>query len=199
MVDKQVVIETIQRMRDSGITDKIIASTLSDIGLTNDEITDYLAPAPTVQPESSAPKTAPVAAPSNFKAQTAPADDESDESDPEAEESLDLEGESSEPAVVPATSENEALHASTHVALEEQNNQIQELLEKFSELDSKLSKIADLPALQLSESITRLDKRFSTFETELEDTKTQVAAFKTVMERLLETNRQILTSLQDKR
>jgi hypothetical protein len=43
MVDKQVVLETIKKMYDSGIDDSVVQQTLQDIGLSENEIRQYIA------------------------------------------------------------------------------------------------------------------------------------------------------------
>ncbi|MBS3061461.1 MAG: hypothetical protein J4215_02655 [Candidatus Diapherotrites archaeon] len=176
MVDKQVVMETIQRMRSSGISDHVIESTLQDIGLSKDEVNEYLqggqtASTPSVSTNSS---------------------DETDDFETEDDEEPGL-------PQTPQSSHDEALHATTHVVLEEQSEQIQNLLEEFRSLDAKLAKISELPALQLSDSITRVENRIAGFENEINDMKTQMAAYKTIMDKLLDTNRQIVTELQERK
>ncbi len=191
MVDRQIVLETIQRMRDSGISENVIASTLSDIGLSKEEVGEFMQPA---GPKSQTP---PVSVAKPVLTSLSPVDPDSEEKDNETEDD-DFE----EPvplSPVGASTQEEALHATTHVALEEQNQQLTNLSSKFSDLDEKLAKITNLPAGQLSESMTRMEKRIAGLENEVNDAKSQLAALSSVMNKVLETNRSILTELEDKK
>lgn len=175
MLDQQIVTETISRMRNSGIGDNVIAQTLKDIGLSEDEIKSYLktgsaAPGPAESPRSSQ------------------ADFAADETDSESEEPPSG-----------RASDNEALHTTTHAAIEEQTGLISGIDSKLNQLDSKLNKLSSLPIDQFNETLVRLDKKISSLQNELNDTKTQLAAYKTVIDKLLETNRQIVTELQAKK
>ncbi|GEM_PF-1144578 len=185
MVDAQIVLETVSRMRASGISDELIRSTLSDIGLSKTEIVQYLKPA-------TATTVAKPAVEVHTKTAFSPA------VQPAAEENLEDDDASGFLRAAPGLHE-EALHTTTHVALDVQNQQLAEVSKRLEELNSKLSKSPAGSTAQLSDSVARLDKKISAFENEFQDTKTQMAAFKTVLEKILETNREILTELQEKK
>ena len=73
MVDEEIVMDTIQKMKDSRLEDSIIISTLQDIGLSEEEAKNYIsrvsggiarpAPAPPPGAEPATPAAAPAAAP----------------------------------------------------------------------------------------------------------------------------------------
>jgi hypothetical protein len=192
MVDKQIVLETIRRMRESGITDKVIESTLSDIGLSRDEVAEYLRPQETAGP--SVPSRTEAFTSSQPPAEENEPDDPFDDSDADASDDTSPSG-----IRAPSLDPNEALHTTTHAALEDHGQTLDLITSRLSEMDSKLSRLAQAGSFSPGDAFTQFDRRLSAIESEVSDAKSQLSALRQVMEKLLDTNRDILTELKGKK
>ncbi|MCX6799119.1 MAG: hypothetical protein NTW59_03425 [Candidatus Diapherotrites archaeon] len=169
MVNRAIVIETIKKMYDSGIDDSVVEQTLKDIGLKKGEIGEYLAEA---------------------KGGTGPAG---------AGESAPL-GNNSADAIrrrIDETHEmQEALHTTTHVALEEHGAKVDAVHERVSAIEERLSALAAGPGTQqLQDGIIGLNVRIASLEQQVRDLKASVNATKSVMDKILETSREIAEKL----
>lgn len=161
MVDKQVVLETIKKMYESGIDDSVVEQTLKDIGLASEEIAQYVAEAKgeqVQQPPIQSPKQAPVLRHDAGQGQE----------------------------------QQDAMHTTTHAALESQANQTTELLQKVSSLEKT---IQSNKSGTISASSAELNQRIGKMEIQLTDLKAQVNATKSIMEKILETDRKVLNKL----
>lgn len=164
MVDKEIVLETIKKMYDSGIDDSVVEQTLSDIGLSRTEIKQYIAEAKGEAPEG--------------------AEEESGYGGPKplnermrsAEEKID----------------HAAMHATTHVALEEQSSVLTEVLQKLDSLEKKMSFSG---GKAMPDSLISANQRLGAIERQLGEIKAELSATKDIMEKILETDRKVLNNL----
>jgi len=163
MVDKEIVLETIKKMYESGIDDSVVVQTLKDIGLKPDEIQLYI---DEVKGGSATVEAEPAAEPESKPLEARMA---------AAEEKVD----------------HGALHTTTHVALEEQSAKTAELLEKIDLLESKLAAKGKGPD---SDQIAT-NQRLGTIEKKISDIKAEVEATRSIMEKILETDRKVLNKL----
>jgi len=161
MVDKEIVLQTVKKMYESGIDDSVVEQTLKDIGLNPDEIKQYIAEAKgvPVQAEAQRPEPKPL------EKRIAP--------NPEAEA-------------------QEAMHTTTHAALETQTAQNSELLEKLDSLERKLKGIS--PGSQ-SQDLVSINQRLSSLEKKVSEIKAEVSAARGIVEKILETDRKVLNRL----
>jgi len=159
MVDKEIVLETIKKMYESGIDDSVVVQTLKDIGLKPNEIQQYIDEVKGVSPAAE-----PVPEPKPLEARMAAAEEKVDHG---------------------------ALHTTTHVALEEQSAKTTELLEKIESLESKLAVKGKGPS---SDQIAT-NQRLGTIEKKVSDIKAEVEATRSIMEKILETDRKVLNKL----
>jgi DNA-binding transcriptional MerR regulator len=172
MVNREVVLETIHKMKESGIDDSVVAQTLRDIGMKDAEIGQYL----------------------------------------EEARSLGQNAQQQPPAYAPASSgdlmdhlerkaEEDALHHEmVHNKLDEHTEHIQAVSQRVEDLHQKFGQIAGSGAGsqdsgQLALQLATLNQRISELERQLADAKAIISANKTIMEKILEVDRKILTKL----
>ena len=169
MVNKEVVLETIKKMHDSGIEQSVIEATLRDIGLKDEEIKQYIAevtdtpPASTPEPQSDA------------IAQKAA--DKIKEHLAEEKEAREL---------------NETAQ---HNAIEAQHGKIEEVGKQVGEIHEKVSTMAGGPTADLIDKLDVLEKRIGGIEKKIDDIKAINTATKDLMEKVLEVNRKTLSKL----
>ncbi len=159
MVDKEIVLNTIKKMYQSGIDDDVVKQTLKDIGLGDAEITRYIAEA---------------------KGESVP----TTRSEPKPLEARKIATEEKP--------EHTAMHTTTHVALEAQSEKTDELLAKISRLEKQLqSKGTGAPSTEL----IAINQRLAAMEKDLRELKAELGATKSIMEKILETDRKVLGKL----
>ncbi len=159
MVDKEIVLDTVKKMYQSGIDDDVVMQTLKDIGLGDNEIRQYIAEA---------------------KGESVSAV----RSEPKPLEARKIATEEKP--------EHVAMHTTTHVALEAQSEKTDELLAKISGLEKQLqSKRSAAPSTDL----IAINQRLAAMEKNLRELKAELGATKSIMEKILETDRKILNKL----
>ena len=168
MVNKEIVLDTIKKMYDSGIEDDVVEQTLRDIGLNAAEIKECIAEAKggaveADKPEADEPAAVPERKPLEKRMEA-------------AEEEPD----------------HVALHTTTHIALEEQADRTERLLEKIESIERKLVAQKPSPA---PESLAPANQRMAEMERQLREIKAELSATKSIMEKILETTRSVLNKL----
>jgi len=159
VVDKEIVLDTVKKMYQSGIDDDVVAQTLKDIGLNDKEIVQYIAEAKGEQ------------------VQTLP-------SEPKPLEARKIAAEEKP--------EHVAMHTTTHVALEDQSAKTDELLAKISGLEKNLQKKGNGTP---STDLIAINQRLAAMEKDLRELKAGLGATKSIMEKILETDRKVLGKL----
>jgi len=167
MVNRAVVIETIKKMYDSGIDDSVVEQTLGDIGLGKKEIAEYI-----------------------VEAKGVPA---VQETGPQAG---DQTAEIIKKHLEETNAEQQAMHATTHAALEQHTQQFDEVQAKVTSIEQRLDSIGSSQGgARTEESFFALNARLAALEQQVRDLKAAVNATKDVMEKVLETTREILNKL----
>ncbi len=160
MVDKEVVLETVKKMYESGIEDDVVMQTLRDIGLGPAEIKSYIAEA-----KGTGPRPVERPEPKPLAQRQAAAEEKADQM---------------------------ALHSTTHIALEEQGVRIIEILEKITALENSLK---ELPAGGEGASSIAVSQRLASLESQVRDIKSELGATRSIMEKVLETDRKVLNKV----
>jgi DNA-binding transcriptional MerR regulator len=160
MVNKEIVLDTIKKMYESGIEDDVVAQTLTDIGLNGAEIRAYIAEAKGVPAED-----VPVPERKPFEGRVAAVREEPN---------------------------HVALHTTTHVALEEQAGVSERMLKKIEGIESRL---ASQKGQFSAESLAEVNQRMAEMEKQLRELKAELSAAKSILEKILETDRSVLTKL----
>jgi len=173
MVDKEIVLETVKKMYDSGIEDAVVEQTLKDIGLNKAEISQYIAEVKG--------KAVP-AAPSQANKGTG---SQADEDSPFHELVVDP---------VPKEESQVAMHETTHAALEEQAEKTDELMGKIASIEKKLGAFSGVEQSTPS-AIVAVNERLAALEKKSGEIKAEVSAMKSIMEKILETDRKVLNKL----
>ncbi|MBI4052680.1 MAG: hypothetical protein HY394_01450 [Candidatus Diapherotrites archaeon] len=215
MVNKQVVLETIKRMRDSGLDNADIAKTLRDIGISDNEVEEYL-----LELEDSyagkKPKPAKAGEGDAQSAEGRGGERQGEERDSEAEEG-DAEGGAGDEVQGQAEdddndidiAEKTALRVKEHLdrRLEEdamQDAELQNRLDSHSEkleamhenvqdIHGKIASIASGPSNRdLEKRLADINERLSALEAQVNDLKALSTASKALLAKILETDRRIL-------
>jgi len=195
MVSNEVVLQTVKRMISSGVDDNTIKITLAGISLSGAEIESVLAEAKgiTVQPPAQ-PQKAP-ATQEDLQEQDAADDGADDISGEEGEEDY-AEGDLSEDAK-DASDEQFASHAATHTMLEEHAGKIDDVQQGIAELHEKIDSAPKITPQAVAQ-LEALDKRISSLEKEVGETKANTIALQGILQKILETDRKTLLELQKK-
>ncbi len=187
MVNDEIVKNTIQKMRDVGLSDTIIASTLSDLGLSASQVQGYLAGGNA--PAQRVPGTAPSSA--YHPSFASPVDHE------------EIASRTSE-KIVQELDERNAFQAEesnlkdtiTHLAMEQHGEQLKDTHQAVMELHEKID----------STNLDTFNNRLSTINTRVEqlsrdvvETKALALALQSLLQKILETNQQLLFEMKNRK
>lgn len=193
-MNEEVVRNTIQKMRDAGLSEAVIASTLSDLGLSAAQTQSYLSGS-----SSPAPARAPTTIPSPPRP-TESEDSEMELSDLDHEEIASRTSEK----VVQQLDERNLLNEQqqslkdniTHLALEQHGQQLQDTHQAVVDLHDKLDSVN---IDTLSNRVMVMSSRVDQVQKDVSDAKALMGALQTLMQKILETNQQILFEMKSKK
>ncbi len=192
MVNEEIVRNTIQKMRDAGLSDTIISSTLADLGLTTSQIQGFLsgnASARTVT--STAGSTS-----SSSRTNTSPSNSNTLDHEEIASRASDK--------IISRLDERNALDDEeadlkdniTHLAMEQHGTQLQETHQAVMELHDKF----DSTAMDtLNNRVMNMNARMEQLSRDVVDVKGLAMALQTLMQKILETNQQLLFEIKSKK
>lgn len=186
-MNEELIRSTVQKMRDAGLTEAVISSTLTDLGLSSSEVQAYLNPP--------APKfTTPSPPPSPMKS-NAFMEDEMLSPEDEA-----LATRTSEKIVhqlnqqgMLGDEENSLKDSITHLAMEQHGEQLRDTHQAVMDLHSKLENATSPLNAQASAQFTA---RLDLLSKEIADTKGLLLALQTLMQKILEANQQIVFEMK---
>jgi hypothetical protein len=195
MVNEEVVRNTIQKMREAGLSEQVISSTLTDLGLSFSQTQAFLSGAGTFPPGTGKPS--PPSPSSSFR---------SEMNDDNAMTDLDHEVIASRTSekVVQRLDERSMLNHEeqslkdniTHLALEQHGQQLRDTHQAVVELHDKM----DATNLDtLSNRVSTLNVRADQIQKDVSDAKALMEALQTLMQKILETNQQILFEIKTKK
>ena len=170
MVNKEIVAQTIKKMKDSGIDAEAITQTLKDVGLSDEEIAGYFPlSAQQAEPETANPEHEAIAKKTAEK----------------IKQHLDQ------------NIEEQALRGGTLNAENESHSQkLEEIHSRLDGVHKEVESIARNNSASLTlDSIQELNKRISLLEEQVSEIKSISNATKSVMEKVLEVNRKTLAKL----
>lgn len=180
MVNRQVVLDTVKRMFQSGIGAGVVEKTLKDIGLSKKEAEEYMREA----------GQATHATASNAQEAVI------DEKQPFHEAVASKTAEKIKEHLAEQREDDELKSATLHAAIEGHGEKISELHENVSDLHRKIDGFSErLTDPELLKQLVGLGKKLSDFESQLSDLKSLASANKTILEKILQTNREILNKL----
>ncbi|MEM4363653.1 MAG: hypothetical protein QXU92_02795 [Candidatus Diapherotrites archaeon] len=175
-----IVVETVKRMISTGVDDETIRATLKSIDLSNEEIETIIENAKTDQ----VPK------------------EKKEEPTKESEEPEEIEEEMPHEEIkkeIKSVAEEQlAAHTTTHNILEEHQEKLGEVHKSVSEISEKIENIPKIDPETIAK-LSALDYRISELEKEINETKAIVNATQSLLQKILETNREILLELQKKK
>ncbi len=176
MVNRQVVLDTVKKMYQSGIENSVIEKTLKDIGLSRKDIDAFMAEAKGTL-SSTTVSESPVIQETNQSSEEI-----ARKTAAKVKEHLDDQRE-----------EQELREITIHSAIEGHGEKLGELHEKVSELHEKIGGVSGrLTDPALLKQMAELSRTLSGFESQLSELKALANANKTILEKILETNRSIL-------
>lgn len=166
MVSKGVVLETIRKMIDSGIDDSIIVQTLKDTGLSDDEIEGYIEEVRGTGSDSGPEDRKPAKQEREIRQQS------------------------------PEQETQELLHSATHNKLNEHSEKLEGVEKNVSNLHQKIDSLTRGPNnRELLNELALLNNRIATLEKQVSDAKALASASKSLLEKILDTNRKVLEKL----
>lgn len=183
MVKREVVLETIKKMHDSGIEQTVIENTLKNIGLSDDEISSYMAEI--TDEKTPKPRTVPAI----VVTEDVPENDD-------IEKIATRTAEKVKEHIAEKADADELRETTAHAALIEHKDKLDEVHSSVNNLHTKVDSFAVPDADALLIEVKNLAQRISTFEKKLSDIKAMTSATKSIMEKILDTDRNILTKLK---
>ena len=193
MVNEEIVRNTIQKMHDAGLSDTIISSTLADLGLTTNQVQGFLSGNANTK--------------SNAATTTMPAQTRSGMSSCASNtNTLDHEELASRTSdkIISRLDERNALDDEeadlkdniTNLAMEQHGTQLQETHQAVMELHDKF----DSSAFDtLSNRVSNMNARMEQLSKDVVDVKGLAMALQTLMQKILETNQQLLFEMKSKK
>lgn len=179
MVNRQVVLETIEKMFKSGIEDSVVEKTLKGIGLSKKEIEDFIQEA-----RQGAGKAVAQDQPLMMEAPML------------HEKIVEKTAEKIKEHLFEQREEDELRDTTLHSAIEGHAEKISELHENVSGLHRKIDGFSEkLTDPALLKQLVGLSKKLGDFEQQLSDIKALSAANKTILEKILQANREMLNKL----
>ncbi len=182
MVEKSIVLDTIKKMYASGLSDEVIESTLRDIGLGEKEIKKTIAEARSI------------ASP----AESAAEENDSALDDSETNEKIAEATAKKVKQHLEERSEADALaHTTTQAAIAGYDSRLVEIANRLSNIERKVNSIAGFS--DFSAKAVSLDKKISAIESDLSELKAISNALKSLLEKVLDTDRSVLSELEEKK
>jgi hypothetical protein len=175
VVGKEVILDTVKRMREGGIDDETILSTLKDIGVSDSDAEEYL----------------------NEK--TGSDEVRVVEEEPDPHEKVLSKAAEKVKKYFDEDKETRNLHAAhQQVSLEGQGQKLDELHEKIDSFKEKHASSEGL-SIELKAKLGVFEEKLSRVEKDVVETKAGVSALNSLLQKVLSTNRDILLELQQKK
>jgi 6-pyruvoyl-tetrahydropterin synthase len=172
MVEKSVVIDTIKRMHSNGIDENTIKVTLKGIGLTEEEIDDYLD-------------------------EVLGTEEEPEEENPEHEVIAKKAFEKFKPELDKVKEEHGLNSTHSQIEREEHSRKLDEMNSKVNELSK--NSLKSFNSSELIGKINALEKKLNEIEKNTVETKAASSALQNLMQKILSTERDILLELKNKK
>lgn len=200
MVSNDVVLQTVKRMLASGIDDETIKMTLKGISLSDEEGLQVLAEAKGMSPDEE--KAAAQAADDAINEGKEGGEDGEGGDDAEEGDDSDLGDDASADGlhshIESSAQEQLSHHSQTHQLLQEHADKIDAVHEDVESLHGKIDSSQRLPSEAIA-SISALDRRISSLEKAVGETGASALALKSLMQKIVDSQRQILLELQKKK
>ncbi|MFH1586980.1 MAG: hypothetical protein ABID38_03940 [Candidatus Diapherotrites archaeon] len=170
MVNKEVVLSTVKKMYESGIDDETVKSTLRDIGLEEGEIKSIINEVKGGIPSGEEPDPS--------------------EKDPVAGAGeVPASGEDINQQIAGIREDHDLANTTTQTQFEEHAQKVDEVHRRVDDLHAKIDSSTQS---DLSQRLQIIDRKMNTLEADLGEVKANTSALKSILEKILETNRKIL-------
>lgn len=183
MVSSEVVMGTVKRMLSTGVDEQTVKATLKGIDLSDAEIEEVIAAAKGLVSK---------------KIQSSPEPEAEEEGEDLQDDAAPRPQEEIKEHIEASTQEQMAQHAATHEILEEHANKLDEVHRSVSDISEKLYASPQISPDAVAK-INALDYRISGLEKEISETKANTIALQSLMQKILEANREIILELQQKK
>lgn len=193
MVNEELVRNTIQKMRDAGLSEGIIQSTLADLGLTPQQVQAYLVSgprAPATPPQSAPPRSFSASNPIPSPPALDPADHEAIASLTNEKVQMGLMQNQAQ-----RMDENALKDNITHLALEQHGQQLMDTHQSVMELHDKFD-AANMQALVTK--VNTIQARMENVSKDTQELRALASALQSLMQKILETNQQLVFELKKK-
>ncbi|MDP2666723.1 MAG: hypothetical protein Q8P05_04485 [Candidatus Diapherotrites archaeon] len=201
MVNDEIILNTIRKMQDAGLSDNIIRSTLSDLGLGNEQVQSFLSRAGIKDSSQGLSFPASPPPPLSEKPNTASRGESNpslSEADHEAIASRTSEVLQQQMAHREQSIQNEhSLRDSiTHLALEQHGEQLKDTHSAVVELHDRLD---GMNIDTLSSRLAGLGTRTDVIANDVSEIKSRMGALNALMQKVLETEQKLLFGSKDKK
>ncbi|MBN2127137.1 MAG: hypothetical protein JW703_01960 [Candidatus Diapherotrites archaeon] len=174
MVQKSIVIDTIKKMHSNGIDDETIKVTLKGIGLSDEEIDDYMDEVLGTEEESE------------------------EEENPEHELIAEKAMKKIRPEFDKVKEEQGLTSTHAQIAMEDHSRKLDEMHSKVDELNKKVSP-KTFDSSEVIGKINALEKKLTEIEKNVIETKAANSALQNLMQKILSTERDILLEMKSKK
>ncbi len=192
MANDEIVRTTIQKMRDAGLSDTIIASTLSDLGLSTGQVQGYLSSATTSNAPSrnttsgNMPSYPPIPRPSLGESER---EDIASRTSNRIVQHLEERNAYSQ-------EESSLKDNITHIALEQHGEQLKDTHQAVMDLHEKVDSVS---MDTLSNRVSSINSRVEQMNRELIEIKSMGMALQSLMQKILEANQQLLFEMKNRK
>ena len=204
MAMNDVVLQTVKRMVSSGVDDNTIRMTLQGINIPEEEIQAVINEAKGIKPSETRFQQSgeTEGAGDSLQGQVPSPDDDTDDGvldDGDAEDYDESEEDFPEPSMrkeaEAISQEQAAQHTTTHTYLEEQGQKIDDVQKNMQALHVKVDSSPKISSETIGK-IDSLDKRMSSLEKEIGETKANTIALQDLLKKILETDKKTLLKLE---
>jgi hypothetical protein len=180
MVNKEVVLKTIKKMISSGINEDAISSSLKNLGLGEGQIQELLSEAKTQMQEK--------------------VKGESEEIVPQSDEIARKTSQRVQEHLSEKAEADLLRETSTSIQLDEHGDMLQRLEDKIDSLGEKFASPNESAFdSTLVKKVELLDKKLKELEKDLKDVNARTEAVHSLMKKVLDTDREILTKISKKK
>lgn len=200
MVNEELVRNTIQKMRDAGLSEAIIQSTLADLGLAPQQVQAYLLQGAAPTPAAPSYSTPAPARSFSMNASPAPAASPSpvlNATDHDAIASMTRDKIQSELLQNQSQRMDESALKDniTHLALEQHGQQLMDTHQSVMELHDKFD-ASNLQAIVTK--VNTIQSRMDSMSKDTQELRALASALQNLMQKILETNQQLVFELKKK-
>ncbi|MCD6478950.1 MAG: hypothetical protein J7L44_03630 [Candidatus Diapherotrites archaeon] len=195
LVDESIIIETIKKMKESGLEDNIIISTLEDVGIAHEKAAEMLDKAlgrvPVEKPKKPEEEEKEEESKEEIAKILKATEAKKPETKPEHEAIAEKTAEKVKQHLEETKLEHDLHHTTMHAALAQQSAMLEDLHKSVKNIVKQKPKVPKT----MEEKIVQMQVDIEKIKSDLAEAKADIAAMKTLMNKVLEVTRKILLRL----